>query len=167
MKSSIKLPDFHLSAQVMQKKLKTMIPNESLTIGIHAKEGRNPVVDPRTGKQSGITLAEKGAINHFGQGRIPARPFLDVGVKSVRNKIAHGISETIHRGGNWYVALGRAGVIAANGVKEYITEHEFTPNSPVTIAKKGSSHPLIDSGQMRASITFMRQPIGSVKKNEP
>lgn len=35
-----------------------------------------------------------------------------------------------------------------------ITDGDFTPNTPETIRRKGSSKPLIDEGDFRASITY-------------
>jgi hypothetical protein len=59
------------------------------------------------------------------------------------------------RGGLTMVgALTRLGVGAAGKVKEEITKGDFVPNAPSTIARKGSSHPLIHTGQLRQGITF-------------
>lgn len=41
-----------------------------------------------------------------------------------------------------------------SGVQRYLTELKDPPNSPLTIELKGSSNPLIDTGQMRNSITY-------------
>ena len=42
----------------------------------------------------------------------------------------------------------------AQQLQEYVTEVTTPPNHPFTIDRKGSSHPLIDSGRLRTSITF-------------
>ena len=50
--------------------------------------------------------------------------------------------------------LNAAGVFMVDGVKKSISGDAWTPNSPVTIALKGSSKPLIDTGVMLNSVTF-------------
>lgn len=50
--------------------------------------------------------------------------------------------------------LDKAGLIGENACKKYITDGDnLAPNSPVTIARKGSSIPLIDTGALLNSIT--------------
>ncbi|NMB25460.1 MAG: hypothetical protein GX986_08015 [Firmicutes bacterium] len=38
-------------------------------------------------------------------------------------------------------------------LKEYVTQVSSPPNHPFTVAAKGSSQPLIDTGRMRDAIT--------------
>lgn len=50
--------------------------------------------------------------------------------------------------------MERTGIVGENACKKYITDGtHLAPNSPVTIARKGSSIPLIDTGTMLNSIT--------------
>ena len=51
------------------------------------------------------------------------------------------------------VALARLGIQAADDIRSEITSLSLPANSPVTIAIKGSSNPLIDTGEMRAAVT--------------
>lgn len=46
------------------------------------------------------------------------------------------------------------GAYMSNQVKETMTDGDLTPLKPETIKRKGSSKPLIDTGQLRASITY-------------
>lgn len=39
-------------------------------------------------------------------------------------------------------------------VQDYMTDLRDPPNTPITIAKKGSSNPLIDTGELRSKITY-------------
>ena len=49
----------------------------------------------------------------------------------------------------------KAGMIGRDACKNYITDGtHLTPNSPVTIARKGSSIPLIDTASMMNSISY-------------
>lgn len=53
-------------------------------------------------------------------------------------------------------ALGLLGAFGANAVKRTIDDGEGVPPplKPATIARKGSSRPLVDTGQMRNAITW-------------
>jgi hypothetical protein len=51
-------------------------------------------------------------------------------------------------------AIRRIGEFGQSGVKSYIRNGDFTPNADSTIAKKGSSKPLIDDGILRNSIRY-------------
>ena len=47
-------------------------------------------------------------------------------------------------------------VLACAGyMQDNLTNGNWKPNAPLTIELKGSSHPLIDTGQMRQSITYV------------
>jgi len=95
---------------------------------------------------------------------IPARPILQPAIEASPNK------ELIQRElkaaaeavldqdpARATMELNRAGQVAANAVKSWFTtpENQWAPNSPETIAKKGSDRPLIDTGQLRRSVSFV------------
>lgn len=89
--------------------------------------------------------------------RIPSRPFVRKTASLFKKKTEERMAieynrllggqqsarQTLSRLGEWYV--GRT--------KWVMTTVKFTPNSSATTKKKGSSRPLIDSGQMRNSTT--------------
>lgn len=100
---------------------------------------------------------------------IPARPFLKPSIRA-NNKIiaphlakaAQGVME--NRPTEARRELEAAGLIAANGAKRWFTDprNEWPPDAPATIEAKGSDKPLIDTGQLRRSITHVvRSTIGS------
>jgi hypothetical protein len=51
-------------------------------------------------------------------------------------------------------ALGLLGQKMASDMKGKFTKNDWPPNTPETISAKGSSRPLIDTGALRASITY-------------
>ncbi|MFK0339197.1 hypothetical protein ACIQT7_18165 [Agrobacterium deltaense] len=51
-------------------------------------------------------------------------------------------------------ALSKLGIKAQGDIQVEITALRTPPNAPSTIRQKGSSNPLIDSGEMRAAVTF-------------
>lgn len=112
------------------------------------------------GKPTGLTLGETARINEFGteDGVIPERPAWRLG-------LAHGQKEfnRLNELNLHLVAMGRKpleralgelGAMGAARVKTEIRDGDFAPNAPSTVAKKGSSHPLIDTGQEKQSVTW-------------
>ena len=91
---------------------------------------------------------------------IPARPWLVPGVESGRKEQIEAFVETfVKTGGNSEAALEAAAATAVGNVQQYMTDLKTPPNAPSTIAKKGSSNPLIDSGMLRGSVTHSVSPI--------
>lgn len=119
----------------------------NVTVGIHADQGSDLIV--------------YAATNEFGSddGRIPERSFLRSTVDEKRDEyfdeLADGIGKVLDgKGSNLTSVFRRVGARAAGDVQEKIRNLSSPANAPSTIEKKGSSNPLIDSGRMRASVTF-------------
>lgn len=103
----------------------------------------------------GQTVAEIYAWNEYGTRHIPPRPTLYPTLAGNGGKYAQIMARLIAgelRGGR--SNHGLLGVVAAGDVQEAILTLASPPNAPETIAKKGSSNPLIDTGQLRQSITW-------------
>lgn len=105
-------------------------------------------------------LAMIGAVHQFGSETrgIPARPWLDKGVEAGADRYQAIAKKSVTRVltgklsvPSYYRILGEAG---SASVKNYIRTATFVPLSPYTIKKKKSSKPLIDTGQMRNSVTY-------------
>lgn len=109
----------------------------------------------------GMTNVEIGSIHEFGSisRNIPARSFLRIPleehiwewVKKNKDKYEKLIETSSVE--KWYVALGFE---AERIVDEAFTTSgygKWKPLKPITIRRKGSAMPLIDTGQLRASIT--------------
>ena len=91
---------------------------------------------------------------------IPARPFLEPGVANAEDDILRAFEAGVQRalsGDNSALAnsLNLAGVIAVRAVQDKITTGPFAPLAPRTVRRKGSSKPLIDTGQLRQAVTFV------------
>lgn len=84
---------------------------------------------------------------------IPARPFLDIGVMNGVDEYDQALNEREHE--DLQDALKTIGVFAQGAVRSYMTDLQDPPNAPSTIKKKGSSNPLIDTGELRSSITWV------------
>lgn len=104
-----------------------------------------------------IALSELAAIHELGLG-VPKRPFIEPSLKANRKKyLAYAgrqITPIIRRRQSLNNTWQTIGTMAVADIQKYMLTATFTPLSPVTIARKGSSKPLIDTGQMRQSITY-------------
>lgn len=97
--------------------------------------------------------------------RIPPRPVLEPSIAENRKEIAtamKGAVEAAVTGGDPTPHLNDAGMIAETRAKEWFDnpKNQWPPNAQSTIDSKGSDHPLIDTGSMRASITHVVQKEG-------
>jgi phage gpG-like protein len=111
----------------------------------------------------GATVADVAHWNYYGVGqgehtRIPARPFIAIAVerhadeiKRIYARVTRGV---IEQKLGVDQALGLLGEVVVGFVKQTIADGVPPPNAPSTIARKGSSTPLINTGQLRGSITW-------------
>ena len=101
--------------------------------------------------------ATKAAINEYGTSKIPQRPFIRTATsrygKSWGSKSAKAV-QSVMKGMPISQVTELVGMQMKSDISSTLTNGPWTPNSVVTIAKKGSSRPLIDTGELRASITY-------------
>lgn len=127
-----------------------------------ANDRRRVLVGVPKGKveEDGTPLAMVAAVHEFGSPErgIPERSFLRSGILANLQQLiamnAEHIRKIANGGFTVLTALNRLGVFAAGAVQKQIVEGDYTPNAPATIKAKGSSKPLIDSSQLRQSITY-------------
>lgn len=103
-------------------------------------------------------IAGYGAVNELGSETIPARPFLrsafDANAQAYAEQMAAGLRRVLAGTSSLQAELTRIGIRASSDAKRRLTELRDPPNALTTIAKKGSSNPLIDTGALRNAITF-------------
>lgn len=105
-----------------------------------------------------LTPAQKAIINEFGvPGRIPARPFMRNTFRNQNNFIntlQKNISAVVHN----HMPVSKALIIVGENVRTEIIREinalSEPPNAPSTIARKGSSKPLIDTAEMRNNVNY-------------
>lgn len=114
-----------------------------------------------------LNNAEIGYIHEFGapEANIPARPFLVPGVRNAEAAIAHQLraGALAALDGNLEgteARMAAAGQAAVNGVVEKITTGPFAPLAPYTLERRKAKgrtgeKPLLDTGQLRRSITYV------------
>ena len=108
----------------------------------------------------GADMLLVAAANEFGtaDGHIPARPF----IRGSYDQNRSGLARTAQRLWDQVLAgrlttkraLGLLGEQHQGQVQEYMTALDTPANAPRTVARKGSSNPLIDEGRLRNSIRW-------------
>ena len=131
-------------------KLKKQIKSGKVSVGLpKGKSGQY---------EDGSTVIEVAAWNEFGTEKIPERSFIRVPVQQNKAKyieLAKKQAQKIYTGKTTVDdALGILGLFMSDKMKASFTDNEWQSNSAETIEKKGSSRPLIDTGQLRNSITW-------------
>lgn len=95
---------------------------------------------------------------------IPPRPVIEPAIAASGNKEKitselAGAAKAVLEGTPGLVAQGleRAGLTAQNASRNWFTDprNGWAPNAPSTIQRKGSDRPLIDTGALRNSITYV------------
>lgn len=142
------------------KPLNIFIKNLKKPIGI--KIGILGNTNAREGND-GLTNAEVGVKQEFGSisENIPARSFLRMPLEKKGQQIQEAFTRPDVQkqmlAGEPEKALELIGAVAVGIIDDAFRTSgfgEWKPNSPVTIAKKKSSKPLIDTRQLEQSITY-------------
>lgn len=91
-------------------------------------------------------------------GPVPERPFMRNAMRENRGKYRDALrasaSKLLTGRTTLRQVMNKLGIEAQGDIQAEITSLQSPPNSPVTIAIKGSSKPLIDDGEMRAAVTW-------------
>lgn len=93
---------------------------------------------------------------------IPARPVLEPVIEKNQPQISQLLKKAMKSGLSgdrvkMIAEFHQAGQYAENKAKAYFVDNTngWPPNSPKTVARKKSNRPLIDTGQLRKSITHV------------
>lgn len=165
----------------LEAALKALTEREVL-VGIPAEKAQRQAA-PENDEDAALTNAQLGYIHEHGSParNIPARPFLDPGIKAARGPIV----DQLRAGGKAALdgnisgvdaALNKAGIIGQNSVRNHFVDNDWPALADSTLAKKigevknadgkvikkgktraqtGAINPLILSGQLRKSITYI------------
>lgn len=108
----------------------------------------------------GTPVALIAAVHEFGSPEkgIPERPFLRSTIQANKAKYVQlnrrNLVAVLNGKMTMEQALGQLGVVATGDVQAGIVAGGFAPLKAATIKRKGSSKPLIDTGQLRQSIAW-------------
>ena len=117
--------------------------------------------------EDGTPVATIAAIQEFGAPaqKIPPRPFIRPTVKEQKdqwtNIIAKSVPKVVEDKMSAFDVLDLVGRVAAADIQTKISSIYSPPLSPITIKRKGSSKPLIETGLMLASVSNAVNKAGS------
>ena len=117
--------------------------------------------------EDGTPVAQVAAIQEFGAPaqKIPARPFIRPTVKEQKEQwtkiIAKSVPKVLENKMSAFDVLDLVGRVAAADIQTKISSIYSPPLSPITIRRKGSSKPLIETGLMLASVSNAVNKTGS------
>ncbi len=89
---------------------------------------------------------------------IPPRPVIEMTLKEEKEKISEKFKKALNvvvKGGDPRTELEKLGIYVVNKIKAKFGSEDLAPLQPATIKAKGSDRPLIDTGQLRDSITYV------------
>lgn len=111
------------------------------------------------GTEAAVTLLQVAIFNEFGTSTIPARSFLrawfDENREVIREKFVILMRSVITGDRTKEQILDLIGMWAVGQIQLRIAAGVGPANAESTVRQKGSSTPLIDTGLMRASISFV------------
>jgi len=143
--------------EALKKRLAAIGKGYTLTVGVHAAEGSAEAVSS-DGKSAKITLLEIATINEYGLGNVPERSFIrdwydenEAANQEALRKIGIQVLKGVY---TIDVGLGRLGALFQGQIQQRISAGIPPANAFITIQRKESSTPLIDTGQLRASILW-------------
>lgn len=129
---------------------------QGLEVAVGFPKGKASIGSPYY--PSGASVLEVAIANNYGLG-VPRRPFMSVAAQRMRPMYRQQIQKfapaLLAGKVSPEIALNVVGRLATDIIRKTITTGEWVPNSPETIAQKGSDRPLIDTGHMRMSATYV------------
>lgn len=125
----------------------------SIEVGIMGDAGG----DPKKGGP-GLTVLDVATFHEFGLG-VPERSFIrgwfDVYQETARKQISAMLKSVIAGKRSKSQAMELLGVRWVAEIQKFIaTGTNLQPLEEITILRKGSSVPLVDTGQLKASVTY-------------
>lgn len=128
----------------LENELKGLIKNKSLEVGFFEVSKYD----------NGVYVASVANFNEYGTAKIPPRPFFRNAVAKNSNKWNDILTNELRNSVDVELAYHRVGEVAKGDIVESIMQTNTPPNSPLTIAKKKSSKPLVDTSFMRSSVNY-------------
>lgn len=130
---------------------------QQVTVGIHEDVGS------QVHKDSDATIAEIASFHEFGTSRTPERSFIrawadekkaehEQSLRQIAGAVASGQVASVEQG------LERFGVRCVGEVQRRIRDGIPPPLAESTVEAKGSSTPLIDSGELWTSVKHKVEP---------
>ena len=109
----------------------------------------------------GTRVVDVAATNVFGTDQIPARDFFAYGRNDVIRRTGPTLKQMVaiqNKGGKEEAVealRNAAGLAGEAAIRQAIIDLDQPPNAEMTIAMKGSENPLIDTGHLKNSVTYV------------
>lgn len=130
--------------KALDKQIEGLFENRVLKVGFFAS-AKYP---------NGEAVSDVAAYNEFGTSKIPPRPFMRNAKSENDAKWVESLAKNIEASKSADLAFGRLGELVRNDIITSINKTTTPPNSAQTIERKKSSHPLIDTGFLKSSVTY-------------
>lgn len=128
----------------LENELKGLIKNKNLEVGFFEVSKY----------ENGVYVASVASFNEYGTAKIPPRPFFRNAIAKNSNKWNDILANELRNSVDVELAYNRVGEVAKGDIVESIMQTNTPPNSPLTISKKRSSKPLVDTSFMRSSVNY-------------
>lgn len=137
------------------KKLKT----EKTVCAVGYPVNEKGLTTPEPAYDDKASVIQVAIANNYGFDNVPARPFMDLAAKNMQEDYKKTLKAThkklISGEARLDKVLDLCGLQAEEAVRKAIMEGNWEPNSPETVAKKGSDRPLVDTGTLRKRVTHV------------
>ena len=149
----VKITDTDMGMKALLSRTGSISGALGVSVGITANAGR----EPKEGTP-GATLLQVASAHEFGTRTIPKRSFIrdtfDARKARYIALMRAQAGQIIDGKLTQRVALAQLGAIAAGDIQKRISAGIGPALDPETVRRKGSNKPLIDTGQLRQSITY-------------
>ncbi len=136
--------------------IKKAVQQAYVTVGVHQEEGDKP--------HGAFTVAQIAAVHEYGSedGKIPQRSFIrdthDLNLQANLERLKRLEEHVLTGKLTQHQLLTYLGEVASKQMVSRINQGIAPALKPATIKRKGSSKPLIDTGQLKGSISFKVNP---------
>jgi hypothetical protein len=152
MPKGVRIIDRDRGFNALERLVRDAARGRAVTVGVHSGEGGAP------SGGGGMTVGDVATVHEFGLGDVPERSFVRNFADEVRDEATKVEAKLVgaeirRRGSNVHEALEKFGLWLTAKMQKRIRAGISPALDPVTIERKGSSTPLIDTGQLVSSIT--------------
>ncbi|MCK4717652.1 MAG: hypothetical protein KAT70_03195 [Thermoplasmata archaeon] len=138
--------------------LKRLSRHSTVLVGVQGKKAEATHKDSEDSEGEPLTVGEIASIHEFGLG-VPERSWLRAWIEENRSMIQSDLRRAMQRVIEGKLTKEQAasilGVKYVGEIQKRIAQGIEPPNHPDTVKRKGSSKPLIDTGQLRSAITWV------------
>lgn len=135
--------------------IKRLAGRATVRVGIQGQKAEEAKTNGK-----GLTVADVGSFHEFGLGNNPRRSFIadfvDENIGRLETRLVRLCKKIVSGKMDLVTALNQFGVAAQGEIQERIARGIPPPLAEATLKKKGEakSTPLIDTGQLRSSVTY-------------